>query len=205
MAKADRGLPPSFKLDIPDRAGPVQLGDYLDEVDAAPVARPLTTTVATPKPTPPRPAAPGDHPAPPRTEPDGPVDGESAPARADGPGPGVRPADAAAPESEAARQRRRRRTPKAPPRKQVNTTPETQRMIDEIIHYVQAYSVQRDAKASEIFHALVHTLHEALEELDLSNVPARGRWGTPTAQAFPISLKAAFKAAIAKSHRKNPR
>ena len=44
-----------------------------------------------------------------------------------------------------------------------------------------------------------------LEELDLSNVPARGRWGTPTAQAFPISLKSAFKAAIAKSQKKNPR
>ena len=78
-------------------------------------------------------------------------------------------------------------------------------MIDEIIDYVQTYSVQRDAKASEIFHALVLTLHESLEEMDLSNVPARGRWGTPTAQAFPISLKSTFKSAIAKSQKKNPR
>ena len=47
-------------------------------------------------------------------------------------------------------------------------------------------------------------LYEAMEQIDLSNVPARGRWGTPTAQAFPISLKSAFQAAIAEHHnRKN--
>ena len=35
--KNNRGLPPSFSLDIPDPKSdaPVQLGDYLDEVDAA--------------------------------------------------------------------------------------------------------------------------------------------------------------------------
>ena len=40
MAKSTRGLPPNFNLDIPDsvRDEPVQLGDYLDEVDAAPAA-----------------------------------------------------------------------------------------------------------------------------------------------------------------------
>lgn len=200
MAKSDRGLPPSFKLDIPD-AGPVQLGDYLDEVDAAPVARP-----AVPRPTPPLPPpAPGSGPAPvgenvvefPRPH----VATEEAPGGLEWavPRPAPPPTESAAP------RRRRRRIPKAPPRKQINTTPKTQRMIDEIIDYVQTYSVQRDAKASEIFHALVLALHESLEELDLSNVPARGRWGTPTAQAFPISLKSAFKVAIAKSQRKNPR
>ena len=37
--KSNRGLPPSFSLDIPDPTpdAPVQLGDYLDEVDAAPL------------------------------------------------------------------------------------------------------------------------------------------------------------------------
>lgn len=200
MAKGNRGLPPSFKLDIPDQ-GPVQLGDYLDEVDVAPVARP-----APPRPAPqqgPSPAPSGPGPASENVvefrRPH--VATEEAPGgveRAE-PRPAPQPAETAAP------RRRRRRIPKAPPRKQINTTPETQRMIDEIIDYVQTYSVQRDAKASEIFHALVLTLHESLEELDLSNVPARGRWGTPTAQAFPISLKSAFKTAIAKSQKKNPR
>jgi len=212
VAKGNRGLPPSFKLDIPD-AGPVQLGDYLDEVDVAPVARPAP---ARPAPTPPTPAPPAPDPGPatenvvefrgprPTTEeapsgvsPDG---SESGPT-ASPPAESAAPAPASAPVP----RRRKRRAPKAPPRKQINTTPETQRMIDEIIDYVQTYSVQRDAKASEIFHALVLALHESLEDLDLSNVPARGRWGTPTALAFPISLKSAFKAAIAESRRKSPR
>jgi len=198
VAKGNRGLPPSFKLDIPD-AGPVQLGDYLDEVDAAPVARP-----AAPRPVP--------QATPPAPEPNSASENvvefrrpnvatEAAPRSVE------RTESRPAPQSDepAAPKRRRRRIPKAPPRKQINTTPETQRMIDEIIDYVQTYSIQRDAKASEIFHALVLTLHESLEELDLSNVPARGRWGTPTAQAFPITLKSAFKAAISKSQKKNPR
>lgn len=198
MAKGNRGLPPSFKLDIPDQDGPVKLGDYLDEVDTAPVPRP-----AVPRPI--QQHSPAPEPSPvaenvvefPRPN----VAAEEArrvPERAEAP-PAPQESEPAAP------RRRRRRIPKAPPRKQINTTPETQRMIDEIIDYVQTYSVQRDAKASEIFHALVLTLHESLEEMDLSNVPARGRWGTPTAQAFPISLKSTFKAAIAKSQKKNPR
>lgn len=201
MAKGNRGLPPSFKLDIPDQGGPVQLGDYLDEVDAAPVARP-----AAPRP------APQTNPPAPAPEPTSPSENvvefrRPHVAAEDAPRGVERGESRPAPQSDepAAPKRRRRRIPKAPPRKQINTTPETQRMIDEIIDYVQTYSIQRDAKASEIFHALVLTLHESLEEMDLSNVPARGRWGTPTAQAFPISLKSAFKAAIAKSQKKNPR
>ena len=82
-------------------------------------------------------------------------------------------------------------------------TPETLRMLEELIDHVQTYSMQRDAKGSEVFLALVLSLYEAREHLDLSEVPARGRWGTPTAQAFPISLKNAFQEAIATAHKKN--
>ncbi len=202
MAKGNRGLPPSFKLDIPDQ-GPVELGDYLDEVDIAPVARPTPAHSASQTPAPPAPD--------PGTATENGIEfrrpspaTEAVPISAGRANPGLAaspPAESAVP----APRRRKRRLPKAPPRKQINTTPETQRMIDEIIAYVQTYSVQRDAKASEIFHALVLALHESLEELDLSNVPARGRWGTPTALAFPISLKSVFKAAIAQSQRKSPR
>ena len=99
--------------------------------------------------------------------------------------------------------RTRRKQPKLPSRKQINMTPETQRMIEELIDHVQTYSVQRDTKGSEVFHALVLSLYEAREHLDLSEVPARGRWGTPTAQSFPISLKNAFQAAISAAHKKN--
>jgi hypothetical protein len=185
VAKGNRGLPSSFKIDIPDRPEPVELGDYLEEVDPAP------PPVARPKPTPPAPE--GE----PRSE-----------KVVEFPKPALQQKEAPAAEFEDAEERprrRRKRIPKPPPRKQINTTPETQRMIGELIDFVQTYSVQKDVKASEVFHGLVLALYESLEYLDLSTVPARGRWGTPTAQAFPISLKSAFKAAIAQSLKKNHR
>ena len=78
-------------------------------------------------------------------------------------------------------------------------------MIEDLIDHVQTYSVQKDAKASEVFHALVLSLYEATEFLDLSGVPARGRWGSATAKAFPISLKNTFQEAIAVAYKKNRR
>jgi hypothetical protein len=177
VAKNSRGLPPDFNLNIPDtvRDEPVQLGDYLDEVDTSPITRPAakpqkeSNVVEMPRP---------------HVE----------------PSPALKVAETAEPK---APPRPRKKAPKLPQRKQVNMTPETLRMIEELIDHVQTYSVQRDAKASEIFHALVLSLYEAREHLDLSDVPSRGRWGTPTAQAFPISLKNAFQAAIAVVHKKN--
>jgi hypothetical protein len=178
-----RGLPPGFDLDVPQsvREAPVQLGDYLDEVDSAP---PL-----------PRPAPPAKRPdtsakviemprapEPPMREPEGEESGAEKPVL-----------------------RTRRKKQRLPQRKQINATPETLRMIEELIDHVQRYSVQKDAKASEVFHALVLALYEAREHIDLSDVPARGRWGSPTAKSFPTSLKNAFQEAIAAVFKKNRR
>jgi hypothetical protein len=80
-------------------------------------------------------------------------------------------------------------------------TPETIKMVDELLDYVRTYSIQKDVKASELFHGLVLALYEARERLDLSRVQPRGRWGTPTAAALPIALKNTFQAAIAEWHR----
>ena len=82
-------------------------------------------------------------------------------------------------------------------RKQLNLNPETLRMVDELLHHIQTQSVQKDAKASEMFHALVAALYDSREFLTLADVPPRGRWGTPTAFAFPVALKNAFQSAIA--------
>ena len=104
------------------------------------------------------------------------------------------------------RQRQIRQAPRATqlsttvPRKQVNMTPETLKMVDELLDYVRIYSVQKDIKASELFHGLVLALYEAREHVDFSNVQPRGRWGTPTASALPIALKNAFQTAIADWH-----
>jgi hypothetical protein len=186
VAKNNRGLPSSFTLDIPDAAqdGPVQLGDYLDEVDAA-------------RPIPPRPAPPKrEEPATNVVEMSRPVERAPKPAT-----PPALPPSNNSPEPKDAPSRRRKKI-KGPARKQINASPEALRMIEELIDHVQTYSVQKDAKASEVFHALVLALYEAREFIDLSDVPTRGRWGTPTAKAFPISLKNAFQDAIATASRK---
>ena len=179
MDKKPRGLPPSFQLDVARAAveRPVQLGDYLDEEEASRAASPVTLR---------------------------------APAAAITEVQRGAHAEATAPSISApvplARARPRFPVPKPTrlattvPRKQVNMTPETLRMVDEILDYVRTYSVQKDTKASELFHALVLALYEARDYLDLSRIQSRGRWGTPTAAAFPIAIKNAIQAAIADRH-----
>jgi hypothetical protein len=71
-------------------------------------------------------------------------------------------------------------------------------MVDELLQIIRTHSIQKDAKGSEMFHALVAALYDAREFLDLSEVPPRGRWGTPTALAFPVALKGAIASAIGK-------
>lgn len=89
--------------------------------------------------------------------------------------------------------------PLAVPRKQVNMTPETLRMIDELLAQVRTYSMEKDVRTSELFHALVLCVYEARAALDLSGVPPRGRWGSPTAAALPVALKNAFQEAIVRT------
>ena len=93
----------------------------------------------------------------------------------------------------------------SPPRKQVNMSPETLRMVNELMHQIQTYSGQEDAKASEMFHGLVSALYEARGFMDFTHTSARGRWGSPTARAFPVALKTVFRDAIAEWCAKNRR
>jgi hypothetical protein len=90
--------------------------------------------------------------------------------------------------------------PAAVPRKQVNMTPETLRMVDELLTQVRTYSMEKDIRNSELFHALVLCVYEARGNLDLTGVPPRGRWGSPTAAALPVALKNAFQEAVARTH-----
>ena len=94
---------------------------------------------------------------------------------------------------------------KRPERIQVNMRPETQRMFGELVAFVQRYSLQDDATGSEILDALISVLHQARDELAFDDVPRRGKWGTPTARAFPTALGNAFGRAIAGSYSKSGR
>lgn len=179
-----RGLPSTFQLDVPREAlkTPVQLGEYLDEDEEParriPEARPKQPPLGSVSSPPIRENNIVDLPLP-------------VPAIAE-----LEPELLAPPTPD-------RRTLKSPPRKQLNMNPETLRMVDELLHYLQSFSGQKDAKVSEMFHGMVLALYEARDLLNFSNVQPRGRWGTPMARAFPISLKNVFRAAIAESVRRN--
>jgi hypothetical protein len=85
--------------------------------------------------------------------------------------------------------------PKAP-RREISMTPETLRMSDELLEVIRSGSGQRDTKANELFHALVLLVYEVADNIDPHSIPKRGRWGTPTARAYPLELKNAFLRAL---------
>jgi hypothetical protein len=78
-------------------------------------------------------------------------------------------------------------------------SPETLRMLDELLAHIRLYSAERDIRASELVHALVLAVHEVRPYLDLTHVPPRGKWGSPTAAALPVALKEAFQKAVARA------
>jgi hypothetical protein len=88
--------------------------------------------------------------------------------------------------------------PGAVPRKQLNATPETMRMLDELLMQIRQQSMEKDVRTSELFHAMVLAVYEARAYLDLSTIPPRGRWGSPTAASLPVALKNAFMEAISR-------
>ncbi len=177
--KENRGLPPDFDLKLPTDK-PVELGDYLDE-DAAQSSGGTPSHVDTlaaegfqPSPLPPGPAAPTS----------------AAP-----------PVPVAVPQSFSQRAylSRQQLRPGAVPRKQLNATPETMRMLDELLMQIRQQSMEKDVRTSELFHAMVLSIYEARAYLDLSAIPPRGRWGSPTAASLPVALKNAFMDAISRT------
>jgi hypothetical protein len=189
MAKNRPGLPEGFEINLDS---PSKLGDYLDEEDfSGNAARVIAAKRATAPPPQVQKAAPEPVPAP-----------MARPSVAEHPIPQVR--NEAVLDLDAAR---RRSAPKAAPfrrpeRMQFNMRPETVKTFNEIVEFVQRYSLQNDAKASEIFDAVISILHDAKEEMAFNDVPRRGKWGTPTARAFPTSLGNAFARAIASRYAK---
>ncbi|MFO0796130.1 MAG: hypothetical protein U0804_01570 [Gemmataceae bacterium] len=196
MVKFKPGIPDSFSLDVKPVA---DLGDYLDEPAPSPVQQKVAAK-APKEPEPERRAA--TPPAAPRVKVD--VPQVVTPARPLIPSPPLTPPVTAvlAPPANtfepAGREERGGRS-KAP-RREISMTPETLRMSDELLDLVRGGSGQRDTKANELFHALVLLAYEAKDELDPHTIPKRGRWGTPTAQAYPHELKNAFLQALLKKY-----
>ncbi|MCZ2152414.1 MAG: hypothetical protein LC114_00700 [Bryobacterales bacterium] len=73
-------------------------------------------------------------------------------------------------------------------RYQLNLTPGAKKMLEEVVEHVRTYSPENDARTSEVFQGVIGLLHSAMDELDLSDLPRRGAWGSVTAKNFPGEL-----------------
>jgi len=169
MAKPARGLPDDFHLDLPDEK-PVQIGDFLDEEPPAPVVRRPRVQPAAERIS-----------VPSQFRPEIVRDPEEV---------GERPAPRPVP-----------RSAQQPSviRYQLNLTPKSKAMLDDLVKHIRVYSPQNDARTSEVFQGIMQLLHNAMDELELSDLPRRGAWGSVTAKNFPGALSEAFEAAILRS------
>lgn len=171
MAKAARGLPENFDLDLPDE--PVRIGDFLDEEPPViPVSR--TSKRVLPEPKVER-FVPADEIQPRKMREEV---GERAPV-----------------------QLAQKSQKVGAIRSQLNLTPKSKAMLEELVKYIQTYSPQNDTSVSEVFQGIVQLLHNAMGELELSELPRRGAWGSVTAKNFPGALGEAFERAIVRSAR----
>ena len=175
MAKAVRGLPDDFALDLPDEK-PVVIGDFLDEAPMMPVARQPAARVVH--------AQERFQPEVVRTER---VGEESS-----------RPAEPFRPVARAAQ---------GPSviRYQLNLSPRSKKMLEDLVEYVCTYSPETDARTSEVFQGIITLLHNAMDDLELSELPRRGAWGSVTAKNFPVALSEAFETAILRAAQKRGR
>jgi hypothetical protein len=175
MAKAARGLPEGFSLDLPDEK-PVMIGDFLDEEPPAFLTQ-----------RPQKPAVPER--------------AERVPVQEFRPEI-VR--DRAEDLTEKPLAKPVPRSLKQPTiiRYQLNLTPKAKTMLEEFMEHVQTYSPQSDAKVSEVFQGIMTLLHNAKDELELAELPQRGAWGSVTAKNFPGALSEAFEGAILRAAQK---
>ena len=180
MAKpARRGLPSSFSLDLPEE-GPVLIGDFLDEPPPVmPVAKKATKPVIES-----------------RNEPMA-VESSLRPEVLP-----YRPEPAQTEDRVPPRLARRQAQAPSVIRYQLNLTPNAKKMLEEVVDYVRTYSPENDARVSEVFQGIIGLLHNAMDELELSELPRRGAWGSVKAKNFPGALSEVFERAILQAAKK---
>lgn len=184
MAKGKSvGLPGDFKLNV---RKPVELGDYLDETSEA-IAPKLRRPQAFQSPINPS----EDYP-----------EEQNLEAKAEAPKTGGVVQLREKKESLDEPQPKLKKI-KPPKRKQINMSPQTLERFSELVTYVQEYSQQSDAAASEVMDAIISAHHDAMSLLRLGSIPPRGRWGSPTAQAFKDALSRSFTEALIEYHAGN--
>jgi len=81
-------------------------------------------------------------------------------------------------------------------RLQINLTGDIQNKTSELIEMMSSQRDESEIKITEIVHAMVLQLYQAKNDIDLSRIPLRGRWGSQTAKSFAPALGEAFREAI---------
>jgi hypothetical protein len=188
MAKAKRGLPEDYDLNV-DTNSPAILGDFLDEA--------ITKVAAAPPPARKSPSLDPEAgeriPAPEKPEPKETVSVQGASNTSAG-----NLASAVLHDEKIVPFQRGGYA--KPPRLELSLNHETKRMVQEVLSCIHGMGPQPGATTSELFQGIIFVLYRAKEFLDLSSVPRRGQWGSPTAKAFPIALGQAFARAIAEQY-----
>ena len=94
------------------------------------------------------------------------------------------------------------RKPKGP-RKQINLTEDALLMVEDIVGQIIEQSPEKSVNFNDVIQGLIIKLHESRDYIDVSQLPLRGRWGSPTAKSFSAALAAIFGDAIKKNDSKS--
>lgn len=83
-------------------------------------------------------------------------------------------------------------------RLQLRMTSEARQSLESLVEHFARYGPNKRTPASDIIGALILALADALRDLDLGQVPRRGAYGTPSAEAHRVHMKHAVADAIAR-------
>jgi hypothetical protein len=78
------------------------------------------------------------------------------------------------------------------PRKQINFSTEAQQKLDELVLLFSARSAEKGVGYGDLIEGLILKLYEAKDDIDVSQILPRGKWGTPTAKAFRAEFTSAL-------------
>jgi len=180
MAKRKAGIPAGFTLNIERPADkPIRSGDYLDEIDALPAGGAIALA------TPPVIETASAVEDPPQTE---------KPQR-----PTEKKPTAKAKAKQPAEPIKKSATVSDVPRTRLNVSVDCQRKLDAIWQRMREYGPEKNLHKSEIIEALILAAYEARDQLDLSNVRRRGKYGSTTHKNFPNALAESVKLAISEN------
>jgi len=81
-------------------------------------------------------------------------------------------------------------------RLQINLTSDAQLIVEELVEQICQQSPEKGVNYNDVIQGLIIKLYESRSEIDVSQLPLRGRWGSPTARSFAKEMSSVFGKAI---------